>query len=93
MEPVPVLRLRPAFKVEEGVVGEFAPERRAIERVADTIEPSVHLHHLFAHPLPDERNMAKRARATIAETKGSHAVYVSKPKVVAEFIERPANQK
>ncbi len=37
--------------------------------------------------------MAKRARATIAETKGSHAVYVSKPKVVAEFIERPANQK
>jgi pimeloyl-ACP methyl ester carboxylesterase len=36
-----------------------------------------------------ERNMAKRANETI-EVPGSHAVYVSKPKDVARFIERAA---
>lgn len=44
-------------------------------------------------PPPAQRQMAKRAGATVAETKGSHAVYVSKPKVVAEFIEQAARQK
>ncbi|RXT52537.1 alpha/beta hydrolase [Bosea sp. Tri-44] len=41
-------------------------------------------------PPPAQRQMAKRAGATITETKGSHALYVSKPKVVADIIEKAA---
>jgi pimeloyl-ACP methyl ester carboxylesterase len=41
-------------------------------------------------PPPAQRSMAKRARATVVETEGSHAVYVSKPDVVASFIEQAA---
>ncbi len=43
--------------------------------------------------IPAQRQMAKRAGATAAETKGFHAVYVSKPKVVLDLIEKAANQK
>jgi len=40
---------------------------------------------------PDaQRMMAKRAGATVVETQGSHAVYVSRPEVVAEFIAKAA---
>ncbi len=41
-------------------------------------------------PPPAQRLMAKRANATVAEAKGSHAIYVSQPKVIAEFIEKAA---
>jgi len=42
---------------------------------------------------PDaQRAMAKRAGATVVETKGSHAIYVSKPGVVAALIEQAANK-
>jgi pimeloyl-ACP methyl ester carboxylesterase len=34
--------------------------------------------------------MAERAKATVAEAPGSHAIYVSSPDVVARFIERAA---
>jgi pimeloyl-ACP methyl ester carboxylesterase len=37
-----------------------------------------------------QRSMARRAGATIAETAGSHAVYVSKPKDVVALIEQGA---
>jgi pimeloyl-ACP methyl ester carboxylesterase len=37
-----------------------------------------------------QRFMAERAQATIAETPGSHAIYVSKPAVVARLIEQAA---
>lgn len=41
---------------------------------------------------PDaQRAMAKRAGATIAETKGSHAVYVSQPRAVTDLIDQAAN--
>jgi pimeloyl-ACP methyl ester carboxylesterase len=40
---------------------------------------------------PDaQRAMSKRAGATVAESKGSHAIYVSHPEVVARFIETAA---
>ena len=40
---------------------------------------------------PDaQRFMAKRAGSTVVETKGSHAVYVSKPGTVAALIEQAA---
>ncbi len=41
-------------------------------------------------PPPAQRAMAKRAGSTVVETRGSHAVYVSKPAVVAALIERAA---
>jgi len=34
--------------------------------------------------------MAARAGATVVETAGSHAVYVSNPRVVADIIEKAA---
>jgi hypothetical protein len=36
--------------------------------------------------------MVKRAGATVAEVKGSHAVYVSQPAAVAAFIEKIAQE-
>lgn len=44
-------------------------------------------------PPPAQRLMAKRAGATVVEAKGSHAVYVSKPKAVAALIEQAAQAK
>jgi hypothetical protein len=34
--------------------------------------------------------MSKRARSTVVEVKGSHAVYVSQPQAVADLIEKAA---
>ena len=42
-------------------------------------------------PPPAQRLMAKRAGATVVETPGSHAVYVSHPDVVARIIQNAAN--
>ncbi len=40
---------------------------------------------------PDaQRSMAKRAGATVVEAKGSHAIYVSQPRAVADVIRRAA---
>jgi pimeloyl-ACP methyl ester carboxylesterase len=41
-------------------------------------------------PPPAQRAMAERAGATVFETHGSHAVYVSKPREVAKLIEQAA---
>jgi pimeloyl-ACP methyl ester carboxylesterase len=43
-------------------------------------------------PPPAQREMSKRAGATIEEAKGSHAIYVSQPKAVANFIEKAAQK-
>ena len=42
-------------------------------------------------PPPAQRQMAQRAGATIVETPGSHAVYVSHPDKVAKVIEQAAS--
>lgn len=42
-------------------------------------------------PPPAQQFMAKRAGATVVESKGSHAIYVSKPEVVASIIKTAAN--
>src|SRR5947207_1420292 len=40
---------------------------------------------------PDaQRSMSKRAGSTVAEVKGSHAIYVSQPKAVAALVEQAA---
>ena len=41
-------------------------------------------------PPAAQRSMSKRAGSTVAEVKGSHAVYVSQPEVVAELIKKAA---
>jgi pimeloyl-ACP methyl ester carboxylesterase len=41
-------------------------------------------------PPPAQRQMSKRAGATVVEAKGSHAIYVSQPAAVAALIERAA---
>ena len=41
-------------------------------------------------PAPAQRQMAARAGATVVETAGSHAIYISNPKVVADLIEQAA---
>ena len=41
-------------------------------------------------PPAAQRLMAKRAGATVVEAKGSHAIYVSQPKAVADLIEKAA---
>jgi len=42
---------------------------------------------------PDaQRFLAKRAGATIAEAKGSHAIYVSQPETVADLIAQAAER-
>jgi hypothetical protein len=41
-------------------------------------------------PPPVQRQMAKRAGATVAESKGSHAIYVSQPRAVITLIEQAA---
>lgn len=41
-------------------------------------------------PPATQHFMAERAKATIAESPGSHAIYVSEPDVVARFIEKAA---
>jgi pimeloyl-ACP methyl ester carboxylesterase len=42
-------------------------------------------------PPPAQQFMAKRAGATVVESMGSHAIYVSKPEVVASIIKSAAN--
>ena len=42
-------------------------------------------------PAGAQRLMAKRASATVVEVKGSHAIFVSQPQVVASVIEKAAN--
>jgi len=41
-------------------------------------------------PIAAQRVMAKRAGSTVIEVGGSHAIYVSNPKAVAEIIEKAA---
>jgi hypothetical protein len=41
-------------------------------------------------PLPAQRAMCERAGATSAQVPGSHAIYVSNPSAVAEFIKSAA---
>ena len=41
-------------------------------------------------PVAAQRQMAKRAGSVVTEVGGSHAIYVSNPKVVAEIIDTAA---
>jgi hypothetical protein len=42
-------------------------------------------------PPEAQRAMAQRAGASVVEAKGSHSIYVSRPDLVVELIERAAS--
>ncbi|AIF46025.1 hydrolase [Dyella japonica A8] len=58
-------------------------------------KPSWYLVTLDDHMIPPQaqQTMAKRAGSTVVEVAGSHAIYVSKPAVVAKLIEQAAHDK
>jgi pimeloyl-ACP methyl ester carboxylesterase len=43
-------------------------------------------------PPPAQRFMAKRARSSVVEAAGSHAIYVSRPEAVAALVEKAAEE-
>jgi pimeloyl-ACP methyl ester carboxylesterase len=65
----------------------------AVTEPAWQTRPSYYLVATDDHmiPPPAQRIMAERAGATVTETGGSHAVYVSKPAEVAAFIAKAAS--
>jgi pimeloyl-ACP methyl ester carboxylesterase len=64
----------------------------AITEAAWRTKPSWYLHVTEDRMIPPsaQRSMAERIGATIRETPGSHAVYVSRPKTVADLIREAA---
>ncbi|QEL24077.1 alpha/beta hydrolase [Bosea sp. F3-2] len=84
-----------AFMAESQVPWGVAALTGAVSNPAWKVKPSYYLVATDDRmiPPPAQRKMAQRAGATVVETKGSHAVYVSKPAVVAEIIEKAANAK
>ncbi len=42
-------------------------------------------------PPPAQRAMSRRARTGVVEVRGSHAIYVSQPEVVADLIKKAVN--
>lgn len=63
-----------------------------ISKAAWRAKPSWYLHVADDRMIPPaaQATMAQRIGATIAETPGSHAIYVSHPKVVADLIRQAA---
>jgi len=66
----------------------------AISEPAWRTKPSWYLLTTEDRMIPPEaqRVMSKRAGATVVEVKGSHAIYVSQPKAVADLIEQAATK-
>ena len=64
----------------------------AVTEPAWRSKPSWYLVATDDHMIPPvaQRAMSKRAGASVAEVKGSHAVYVSQPEAVAELIKKAA---
>jgi pimeloyl-ACP methyl ester carboxylesterase len=63
-----------------------------ITRPAWRTKPSWYLVATEDHAIPPDgqRMMAARAGATVVEQRGGHAIYVSRPRVVADLIEQAA---
>ncbi|HEX4725173.1 MAG TPA: alpha/beta hydrolase [Pseudonocardiaceae bacterium] len=63
-----------------------------ISEAAWRIKPSWYLHVTEDRMIPPaaQRSMAERMGATIRETPGSHAIYVSRPQIVADIVREAA---
>ena len=66
---------------------------RSRSRVEDQAELVPGGHRRQDDSAAAQRSMSKRAGATVVEGPASHAIYVSKPKAVASFIEKAARGK
>lgn len=81
-----------AFMADSQVPWGVAALTGAVDVPAWSLKPSWYLVATDDRmiPPPAQRAMAGRAGATVVETAGSHAVYVSKPEAVAALIEKAA---
>ncbi|MBK1869473.1 alpha/beta fold hydrolase [Aestuariivirga sp. YIM B02566] len=81
-----------AFMADSQVPWGVAALTGAVTVPAWKSKPSYYLVASDDHmiPPPAQRMMAERAGATVVETAGSHAIYVSKPEAVAQIIEKAA---
>jgi pimeloyl-ACP methyl ester carboxylesterase len=81
-----------SFMADSQVPWGVAALSGVISQPAWQIKPSWYLVSTEDRMIPPDaqRAMSKRARSTVTEVKGSHAVYVSQAQAVAHFIERAA---
>src|SRR6476661_564260 len=82
--------LRPRLEVVKGDVGELTAKRCAIDRVADTVEPLVHLGAVLTHALSDDvqRDLEIGERAT-GDTGEDDANVVARELVATEVEALP----
>jgi pimeloyl-ACP methyl ester carboxylesterase len=82
-----------AFMADSQVPWGVAALDGAVSAPAWRTKPSWYLVSTEDRMIPPDaqRAMSKRAGATVVEVKGSHAVYVSQPKAVADLIAKAAN--
>jgi pimeloyl-ACP methyl ester carboxylesterase len=81
-----------AFMADSQVPAGLDALNGAVTQPAWRSKPSWYLIPTDDHMIPPaaQRAMAERAKAAVTETSGSHAVYVSRPDVVAGVIRRAA---
>ena len=81
-----------AFMADSQVPWGVAALSGAISELAWKAKPSWYLVATDDQMIPPvaQRAMSKRAGSTVAEAKGSHAIYVSQPGAVAALIEQAA---
>ncbi len=83
-----------AFMADSQVPWGMGAISGTISEPAWRIKPSWYLVTTEDKMIPPDaqRAMSKRAGATVVEVKGSHAIYVSQPKAVADLIEQAATK-
>ena len=83
-----------AFMADSQVPWGLGAISGAISEPAWRTKPSWYLLTTEDRMIPPDaqRAMSKRAGATVVEVKGSHAIYVSQPKAVADLIEQAATK-
>lgn len=81
-----------SFMADSQVPWGVAAPSTAINQPAWRTKPSWYLVSTEDKMIPPDaqRAMSKRAGSTVVEVKGSHAVYVSQPRAVADLIEQAA---
>jgi pimeloyl-ACP methyl ester carboxylesterase len=87
-----VSEAKAAFLADSQVPWGVAALAGAVTEPAWKAKPSWYLVATDDRMIPPaaQRQMAARAGATVAEVAGSHAIYISKPDIVAAFIARAA---
>lgn len=80
------------FMADAQVPWNVAATAGVITEAAYATKPAWYLVASEDHMIPPvtERFMAKRAGMTVSEAKGSHAIFMSQPKIVADLIETAA---